>query len=65
MILAHAGHWYHAILYMLPVIAISIALWRSGAKEERERKARAESADRAEGDVHGEGDPGGADGGGG
>ena len=46
MILAHTGHWYHAILYMLPVIAIAIALWRSGAKEERERKARAESRER-------------------
>ena len=62
MIVAHAGHWYHTILYLLPVIAISIALWRSGAKEERERKAR---ADRPEGDERGDGDPGGTDGGGG
>ena len=65
MIVAHAGHWYHTILYLLPVIAISIALWRSGAKEERERKARAESADRPERAARGDGDPGGADGEGG
>jgi hypothetical protein len=36
MTLAHAGHWYHALLYLAPVIVISIALWRSGAREERE-----------------------------
>jgi hypothetical protein len=64
VILAHAGHWYHAILYMLPVIVISVALWRSGAREERERKARAERAERPEGAAIGDGDPG-EDGGGG
>ena len=36
MILAHAGHWYHALLYLAPVIVISLALWRSGAREDRE-----------------------------
>jgi hypothetical protein len=36
MILAHGGHWYHALLYLAPVIVIAIALWRSGAREGRE-----------------------------
>lgn len=58
MILAHAGHWYHAILYLLPVIVISIALWRSGAKEERERKERAERAGVESGDAAGDGGEG-------
>ena len=36
MTVAHAGHWYHALLYLAPVIVISVALWRSGAREDRE-----------------------------
>jgi hypothetical protein len=25
--LAHVGHWYHAILYLAPVIIVVVALW--------------------------------------
>jgi len=35
MPLAHAGHWYHTILYVLPVILIAVGLWWSGRKTER------------------------------
>ena len=39
--LAHAGHWYHAVLYMAPVVLIAGALWWSGRRDERERAERA------------------------
>ncbi len=32
MTLAHAGHWYQSLLYLLPVLAISAALWWSGRR---------------------------------
>jgi hypothetical protein len=56
MTLAHAGHWYHALLYLAPVIVISIALWRSGAREDREldrleHEARDEADERAPDDL--------------
>ena len=35
MTLAHAGPRYQARLYHAPVIVISLALWRSGAREDR------------------------------
>ena len=38
--IAHAGHWYHAVLYMLPVVLIGGALWWSGRREARERATR-------------------------
>ena len=38
--LAHAGHWYHAALYMAPVILIGGALWWSGRRDSRERAER-------------------------
>ncbi len=28
--IAHAGHWYHAILYILPVVLIALGLWWTG-----------------------------------
>ena len=34
MTLAHAGHWYHALLYLVPVLVISAALWWSGGDDE-------------------------------
>jgi hypothetical protein len=37
---AHAGHWYHAVLYMAPVVLIAGALWWSGRRDARERAAR-------------------------
>ena len=39
--LAHAGHWYHAVLYMLPVLLVGGALWWSGRRDARERAERA------------------------
>ena len=30
MMLAHAGHWYHSLLYLAPVLLVSAALWWSG-----------------------------------
>lgn len=38
--LAHAGHWYHAVLYMAPVVLIAGALWWSGRRDARERAER-------------------------
>ncbi len=40
-VLAHAGHWYHAVLYVLPVALVAGGLWWSGRREAREREARA------------------------
>lgn len=28
--LAHAGHWYHTLLYVAPVILIAAGLWWTG-----------------------------------
>lgn len=39
-VLAHAGHWYHAALYMLPVVLIAGALWWSGRRDAREQAER-------------------------
>lgn len=39
--LAHAGHWYHVILYIAPVVLIAIGLWWSGRRDAREREERA------------------------
>jgi hypothetical protein len=25
--LAHIGHWYHALLYLAPVLIVVVALW--------------------------------------
>jgi cytochrome c-type biogenesis protein CcmH/NrfF len=33
--LAHAGHWYHAVLYLAPVIIVVVVLW---IQERRERR---------------------------
>ena len=30
MTLAHAGHWYHSLLYLLPVVVIAAGLWWTG-----------------------------------
>ena len=38
--LAHVGHWYHAFLYIAPVVLIGLGLWWSGRREARERDAR-------------------------
>ena len=33
--LAHAGHWYHALLYLAPVLIVVVVLW---VQERRERR---------------------------
>jgi hypothetical protein len=33
--IAHAAHWYHAALYLSPVLLVVIALWVSGQREKR------------------------------
>jgi cyanate permease len=40
--LAHVGHWYHALLYLAPVVIVVVVLW---VQERRER-----GRDVAEGD---------------
>jgi cyanate permease len=25
--LAHVGHWYHALLYLAPVLVVALVLW--------------------------------------
>ena len=44
--LAHAGHWYHALLYLAPVLIVVVVLW---VQERRER--------RRDGASEGEGEP--------
>jgi hypothetical protein len=39
--LAHIGHWYHAGLYLAPVVLIGCGLWWSGRRDARERAERA------------------------
>jgi hypothetical protein len=39
--LAHIGHWYHALLYVAPVVLIAAGLWWSGRRDARERAERA------------------------
>jgi len=40
--LAHAGHWYHAVLYLAPVIIVVVVLW---IQERRERRRDAADED--------------------
>lgn len=42
--LAHAGHWYHTLLYVAPVLLIAVGLWWTG------RAGAGEDADRAQDD---------------
>ena len=46
MTLAHAGHWYHSILYLVPVLLIAAALWWSG-REGRQDAGADGAQDRA------------------
>jgi hypothetical protein len=40
--LAHAGHWYHALLYLAPVLIVVVVLW---VQERRERRRDAGPGD--------------------
>jgi len=31
--LAHVGHWYHALLYLAPILLIGAGLWWSSRRE--------------------------------
>lgn len=31
--IAHTGHWYHSLLYALPIVLIALAMWWSGRRE--------------------------------
>ena len=31
-VLAHIGHWYHAILYLMPVLIVAGGLWLAGKR---------------------------------
>ena len=49
--LAHVGHWYHALLYLAPVLIVVVVLW---VQERRER--RRDGAADADGDPEAQGD---------
>ena len=31
--IAHTGHWYHSLLYALPIVLIAVAMWWSGRRD--------------------------------
>lgn len=35
---AHTGHWYHSLLYALPIVLIALALWWSGRRDPAARE---------------------------
>jgi hypothetical protein len=44
--LAHVGHWYHAVIYVAPVLLIAAGLWWSGRAADRaDRLHRTESSE--------------------
>lgn len=43
LVLAHAAHWYHSALYILPVVLIAIGLWWSGRRDTSPDAERDES----------------------
>lgn len=36
--LAHTGHWYHAVLYLAPVLLVAVALWVQSQRDRRRRR---------------------------
>ena len=40
--LAHVGHWYHALLYLAPVVIVVVVLW---VQERRERRRNPDAAE--------------------
>ena len=40
--LAHVGHWYHAFLYLAPVLIVVVVLW---VQERRERRRNPDAED--------------------
>ncbi|MSX02017.1 MAG: hypothetical protein F2813_02540 [Actinobacteria bacterium] len=37
--LAHAGHWYHVLLYLAPILLIGAGLWWSSRREAKRDKS--------------------------
>ena len=35
-VLAHLGHWYHALLYLAPVVVVGLGLWWAGRGEDED-----------------------------
>jgi hypothetical protein len=53
LVLAHAGHWYHALLYLAPVLVLAAFFTVQGRRERRVEareaaEARARGEDRRE-----------------
>lgn len=40
LLLAHVGHWYHVLLYLLPILLIGAGLWWSNRRELRRERER-------------------------
>jgi len=41
--LAHVGHWFHALLYLAPILLIGAGLWWSSRRDAK--RAQRERAD--------------------
>jgi hypothetical protein len=49
LVLAHAGHWYHALLYLAPVLVLAAFFTIQGRRERRmDERAAAEARARGE-----------------
>jgi hypothetical protein len=49
LVLAHVGHWYHALLYLAPVLVLAVFFTVQGRRERRmEERAAAEARARGE-----------------
>jgi hypothetical protein len=49
LVLAHVGHWYHALLYLAPVLVLAAFFTVQGRRERRmEERAAAEARARGE-----------------
>jgi hypothetical protein len=46
-LLAHVGHWYHALLYLAPILLIGLGLWWSNRREARRGEEPEADSERA------------------
>jgi hypothetical protein len=53
LVLAHVGHWYHALLYLAPVLVLA-AFFTIQGRRERRMEEREAAAARARGEDPGE-----------
>lgn len=35
-LLAHIGHWYHSVLYLVPILLVGIGLWWTGGSDDED-----------------------------